>query len=257
MSYSPLDQFWLRVARGQISEYTSNHRFGTYDSVTTTFVPIARGGVYQTPTTAAALEVVSDDANDTSAGTGARTVTITGLDANWVEQTETVSMNGTTAVALSNTYIRVYYMVVATSGTYGNATAASHVGTITLQGTGAGVIWMQIYAGNFPRGVSECGVFTVPSGKTALIEYHYLSVESNKPATVIVFKRDNPDTVTAPYSAVTAEFELAGIQGFATLMDIAAPEGPFVGPCDIGFMARLATGTGSVSVAFEIILYTT
>ena len=257
MSFSPLDNFWMRVARGQITEYTERHVFGTNENVSTTFVPVARGGVYQTPTAAAALEIVSSDANDTAAGTGARTVTIIGLDSTWAEVTQTVSMNGTTAVALGTNLIRVYEMYVATSGSYGTATTPSHLGTITLQGSGGGATWLQIYVGNFPRGISQCGVTTIPTGKTGLINFHYISVESNKPATLVLLSRDNPDTVTAPYIPVTAGFELDGIEGFSSLIDVGAPQGPYVGPCDIGFMARLATGTGAVSVEFEVILYDT
>lgn len=257
MSFSPLDNFWLRVARDQISEYTHTHKYGTYEAVGTTFVPIARGGVYQTPTAAASLEIVSTDANDTAAGTGARTVTIIGLDANWNEVTQTVSMNGTTAVALGTDLIRAYRMYVATSGTYGTATAASHAGTITLQGAGAGATWLIIYSTNFPRGQSECGVYTVPTGKSAIVNFHYISVESNKPATIVFLQRLNADTVTAPYTAVRAAYELGGLEGYASLIDTATPQGPFVGPCDIGFMGRFATGTGSISCEFEILIYNT
>lgn len=255
MSYSPLDDFWLRVTRGQITEYSAFHVFGTNEAVTTTFVPVARSGVYQTPTSAASLEVVSTSANDTSAGTGARTVTIYGLDSSWALQQETVSMNGTTAVSLVNTYIRVFKMEVTTSGTYGLATGSSHAGTITLQGAGAGVTWLTMYYGTYGRGETQCGVYSVPTGKSAIIKFHYLSVESNKPATVLFMVRENADTVAAPYSPVFTAFELGGIQNYASLIDTAAAEGPFTGPCDLGFMSRLSTGTGSVSVAFEVILF--
>ena len=257
MSFSPLDEFWLRLGRGQISEYSEVHKFGTNASVGTSFVPISRGGIYQTPTAAAALELVSSDANDTSAGTGARTVTVIGLDSNWAEVSQVVTMNGTTAVALSTNLIRAYRMYVTTSGTYGTATAASHAGTITLQGSGGGATWLQIYPTNFPRGQSQCGVYTIPTGYTAVVYFHYLSVEANKPATVVFLQRPNADTVSAPYSGVRCAFELGGIQGYASLIDTATPQGPFVGPCDIGFMGRFDTGTGSISVEFEIILFAT
>lgn len=256
MSYSALDDFWMRVARGQISEYTAYHRFGSYESVGTTFVPLARAGVYQTPTAAAALEVVSTSANDAAAGTGARTVTITGLDATWTEITEVVTLNGIAAVATINNFIRAYNMEVTTSGTYGTSAAGSHAGTITLRGAGGGATWLQIYAGTYPRSDSQCGVFTVPTGKAAIIKFHYFSSESSKPATIIFMARKNANTVAAPYSPVTTEFELDGIVNFASLLDNAAPEGPYIGPCDLGFMARLSTGTGAVTVAYEVILYT-
>lgn len=257
MSFSPLDEFWIRVARDQITEYSEIHKFGTNENVGTTFVPISRGGVFQTPTSGQSLEVVSSDANDTAAGTGARTVTVYGLDSNWLDTEETVSLNGTTAVALTTSFTRVFGMYVITSGTYGTQTAPSHAGTITVQGAGAGATWLQIYAGTFPRGQCQCGVYTVPAGKTAVVYFHYVSVESNKPANIVFLERQNADTVTAPYSVVRAGFELSGLEGIAPLQDNQAPQGPYVGPCDIGFMGKFGTGTGAISVDFEIVLYDT
>lgn len=257
MSFSPLDDFWLRVLRGDIAEYSGQHIFGTNQAVGTSFVPIARGGVYQTPTAAAALELVSSSANDTSAGTGARTVKVIGLNSSWAIQEQTVTMNGTTAVALATDLIRAYSIEVVTSGTYGTAAAASHAGTITLQGSGAGAIWLQIYPTNFPRAGSQCGVITIPTGKTGIVNFHYVSVEANKPATIIFLSRESADTVAAPYSPVICRYELGGLQGYASLIDTAEPQGPYVGPCDIGFMGRFDTGTGSISCEFELILYTT
>ena len=34
----------------------------------------------------------------------------------------------------------------------------------------------------------------------------------------------------------------------------AVPKGGHVGPCDIGFMAKVASGTASLSVEFELLL---
>jgi hypothetical protein len=53
---------------------------------------------------AAALQmtVSSSSASDTSAGTGARTVLITGLNANYAVISESVTMNGQTAVTTTN-----------------------------------------------------------------------------------------------------------------------------------------------------------
>jgi hypothetical protein len=73
--------------------------------------------------------VVSSNANDTSAGTGARTITITYYDSSGNgPYTETATMNGTTAVNLVNTnHCFIEKIVVVTVGS--NATNA---GTISL-----------------------------------------------------------------------------------------------------------------------------
>jgi len=62
--------------------------------------------VYVFPPSAAVLRLVSDSANDTLAGTGARTAEILGLDANYMLQSETVNMAGLTQVLTTNLYLR-------------------------------------------------------------------------------------------------------------------------------------------------------
>lgn len=78
--------------------------------------------------------VVSSNANDASAGTGARTITITYYDQTGAgPYTETATLNGTTAVNLSNTnHCFIEKIVVATVGS-----GSSNAGTISLY-TGAG-----------------------------------------------------------------------------------------------------------------------
>lgn len=100
-----LDRNWLiDVGKGLIPGHSILHKFG-YGSVGTSLTPVTSSLTYQTPTTATALEILSSDANDTAAGTGARTVTVEGLDGSGNPLTETVSMNGTAAVALSNSFL--------------------------------------------------------------------------------------------------------------------------------------------------------
>jgi len=66
------------------------------------------GGLYSWPTAAAATTIVSSSVNDAAAGTGIRTARVFGLDTNFLEIQEDVTLNGTTPVALSNQYLRVY-----------------------------------------------------------------------------------------------------------------------------------------------------
>lgn len=80
----------------------------------------AVGGDYVFPTAEMQMEVVSSSANDTAAGSGARTVYISYLDSNFVEKTETVTLNGLTAVPTTATDIyRVNNFRVATVGATG------------------------------------------------------------------------------------------------------------------------------------------
>ena len=57
------------------------------------------GGIWVAPTAARVHNLVSADAADDAAGTGAQTVLVTGLDGTWTETSETVTMDGITPVA--------------------------------------------------------------------------------------------------------------------------------------------------------------
>ena len=75
------------------------------------------GGAYPFPSAAAATTVESSSVADTLLGTGARTVEIQGLDANYEFISETAELDGTTPVTLANEYLRVYRAKVLTAGT--------------------------------------------------------------------------------------------------------------------------------------------
>ena len=257
MSYSPNSNFWVNMARGFYPEYNEIHQFGVHAAIGTTYTPICYSGIYQTPTTATALEIISSSAADTAAGAGARTVTIEGLDSNWDYISQTVSMNGLAAVAIPTSLTRVTRASVATSGTYATAAAGSHVGDLTIRVAGGGATWAIISVTGFARGSTTIGAYSVPTGKSAIVYPHYLSVESTKAGDVIFFYRSDIDTVAAPYSPMIEQFELVGAIGFSSLLDNATPLGPFVGPCDIGFMGRVSVGTGAIAIDFEILEYTT
>ena len=73
-----------------------------------------------------AVQIVSTSALDTSAGTGARTISISGLQFvvvggvnTYVEKSEIVTMTGTTAKNCANQYYRVLKLDVATAGSTG------------------------------------------------------------------------------------------------------------------------------------------
>lgn len=91
-------------------------------------------------TTAVAMELVSSSANDTAAGTGARTVQVIGLDGSYVPFTETVTLNGTTPVALANTSaIAINALKVLTAGSGG-----INAGTIDCRAVSGSAIKRQI-----------------------------------------------------------------------------------------------------------------
>lgn len=143
---------------------TEKHIFGQCVSIGSGALrDITQLGVNVTPlpTAAVTLEAVSGSANDTSAGSGARTIDVHGLDANYNEIEETVTLNGTTPVALSRSFLRVFAVHTRTVGSNGVA-----VGTVSIQGTGGGTEYNRIAAGG---NMSLQCVYTVPAGHAAYI----------------------------------------------------------------------------------------
>jgi hypothetical protein len=126
------------------------------------------GGLYPFMTAATSLEIISGSASDASAGVGARTVLISGLDANYVEQTSTVTLNGTTAVAVAVQFLRVNQVMVLSAGT-----SETNVGIITLRDAGAGTTRGLIPASG---GISRQAVYTVPAGHTLSIHSIFASL---------------------------------------------------------------------------------
>lgn len=247
----------VEVSRGNISTYSVLHQFGASRNVTSTLAPITLSGVYQTPTTAQALEVVSSDANDTAAGSGAQEVTVVGLNSSWVEVSQTVATNGTTAVALGTNLIRMTQAYVSKSGTYATTSTGSHAGTITIRASGGGATWCTIPITPFPLGQTQIAAYTVPSGKTAYITEFDAYVDSTKVVDLMLFQRPLADDVTTTYTGVMRV--VSEIIGLTSSFERGHrfPCGPYVGPCDLIFVGKVSSGTGSVSIDFDLILVNT
>jgi len=252
------NEWLIQVKNGEIPGHRLVYKFGRNSAVGTSPVPISIGGVYATPTSNTSLEIVSDDVADDIAGVGAKKVMVFGLVLTgdlFVSQTEEVDMDGTTPVALAHDYIRVFRAYVSESGTYASPTTVSQVGTITIQETGAGAVWLQIdelVAGN-GLGQSQTALYTTESETTSILLAATFSVDSSKVAKIILFQRPNADDVTIPF---------AGVRRIVHQWDgIDAPDGStfwmpmskIVGAADIGFMASVSVGTGSISAEFYLL----
>ncbi|MCK4830168.1 hypothetical protein KA005_81370 [bacterium] len=243
----------LMAVAGELENYSVVHKFGA-GAVTATLAPVSTLNKYETPTAAVSLEVVSDDANDTSGGTGARKVTVVGLNAAWEEVSQAVTMNGLTPVALATPLIRMYRWYVSESGTYASATAGSHAGNLTIQVSGAGASWDQIVNTPLATGQSQIGAYTIPAGKIGYLLGKLIFTDTSKVADVYMYKREKADDVVAPYTGIMRITEReVGIQGGFD-HHFKLPKAGFVGPCDLGFMAKVPSGTAEMSVEFELLI---
>ena len=253
--YKRVSDFGVDIAKGEVPSHTVIHKFGRNSAISSSFAPITESTFYRTPTSNTALEVVSDDANDTSTGTGARSITYEGLQesgGNLVIVTNTVSLNGTTAVALPDSLIRLYRWRVATSGTYGHQACASHQGTLTIRESGGGDTWSEIAINTFGRGQSQIGCYTVPSGYKAYISDIVYSVENDKEAEILLFQRNGVLNISAPYNPLRLITEISSAKG-ASSVHYSSPL-VFDEETDIMFFGKLKAGSGPGTVDFTLYL---
>jgi hypothetical protein len=246
-----------QITAGLAPGWTSVHKFGRHLGVGTSFVPVSIGGIYRTPQVAGAtaLRVKAGNANDTAAGTGAREITLIGLDETGAEVTEALATAGGSASSNSSaTFIRLYRAYVSASGTYATASAGSHSADIVIENAAGSEDWLTISSTDFPRSQSEVASYSVPLGFTAYVTNIIVSVESTKPADFLMFQRQNILETAAPYSAMRVVLEMGGVDG----EEIITPNlsyGPFPALTDIGFMCKAGASTPEVDVDFEILLW--
>jgi hypothetical protein len=146
-TYEP---FELQVARGQITGHEVVNVFGFANAVSTTFVAVwENNSAYAFPTAASVMQVASSNASDTTV-----TIAISGLDANYNRISESVSLNGTSNVATTQSFFRINSVVT---------TANNAVGNVTVK-NGSGTTYAQVNAGN---GKTNMSVYTVPAEYTA------------------------------------------------------------------------------------------
>jgi len=127
--------------------------------------------VWNLPSSPVGIEVLSDSASDGIAGTGARKIILIGVGPAFAAQTEIITMNGTTVVASSNTWLAINTAIVFDDPT-GFGSNGTNVGNISARITGAGALQGYISAGT---GISHHGRYTVPAGFT-LLAFNFFEV---------------------------------------------------------------------------------
>jgi len=160
---STITDFFIELSLGNIPGMVGSGKVSFSGTVTDAAYTPIWGGASQLvfPTANETWEIVSDSANDTLAGSGARTVLVNYLDDSYVAQSTTVNLNGTSAVEVATDCFRPNNMLVIASGAN-----KFNEGEITLQ----------VSSGGNPRGfimatigLSQDTYTTVPAGKTLIL----------------------------------------------------------------------------------------
>jgi len=246
-AYEP---FELQVARGQISYHESFQVFGYNPDLDQTEESVwANGGTVPHPTAASVLKISSTSADDDGdpAGTGARTVLITGLDGNYNVVSETVTLNGQTEVNTTNSYLYVNGFTVTAVGS-GDANAGTiYAGTGTVTAGVPAVVYDAIAAGYNNRTTAH---YCVPAGYTAYItEGIFTAGQASGSTSVTGFlKQHGPDGILRVGAVSTLN---NGSVTYDFMYPYRLPEKNCIGASAIG-----SANNNSVSAFFNVVLIT-
>lgn len=163
--------FNLAVAQGKVPGVTGLSMSGYRLSTNTAFLPAWEDGTYVYFPAAEVVRVWSESASDTNVS-----VRIDGLDANYVQQTETVVLtNGSTGVLTTKQFLRINSINLTRSpNNVGIIHAGSSDKTITLAYIGT------VNGGSAGR--SQMTVYTVPAGYTFYLTQSNWYINSSQPA---------------------------------------------------------------------------
>lgn len=173
------------IARSAVSGSFRLDKFGAALNVGTSLETVWDfGGIYAYLTSAEQLKVSSSDVNDTSAGTGARTIELIGQNGSYVDITETVSMNGTTAVTTTSSFLRIFRIKVLTVGSDSSQT---NIGNISAKNNAETVTQAYVAAGN---GQTLMALWTVPAGKTFYMLAYYMTAMGGKDTDIFLMIKE-------------------------------------------------------------------
>ncbi len=243
--------FLHAVLQNRVPGMSGTSKFGSNPNISTAANETiwAGGGRYVWATAAETVRIAAGgDANDTAAGTGGREVTIQGLDADFREVEAVLATAGASAsAATTQTFLRINRAFVSENGTYHEA----NVGDIAIEGVTSGNTYAVLRAG---KGQSQLGFYTVPAGKTAVMDDFTVGVNRSGGAATNVdvdfMQTQNLDTGFAS--------ERLFITKGGSLGESSPSPTVFVFPekTDIEAICRFCSANNTaVSVRWQIVLY--
>lgn len=136
----------IQVSRGLIKDAEARNIFGINPSIGTSFIAAWENNIaYVYPNTALTMNLVSTSTSDTNVS-----FLISGLDSNYDRISETVTLNGTTAVQTTKQFFRINDLITV---------ANNAIGDVTL--TNNSTTYAKVIAGT---GKNQASIFTVPAG---------------------------------------------------------------------------------------------
>lgn len=240
----------MQLSRGGLAPYTAVSKFGFNGTVNTAYEPIWDGAAaYTFPTGPETVRVAAGgDANDTAAGSGARTIYVQGLDENWIEQTEEITLAGASAsAATTTTFNRVYRAWVNTCGTYSGTNADD----IVIENTTSTQTLAQISAG---QGQTLMAIYTIPCGYTGYLVSYAVQPHRARDVSVRLVKRENANNTSSDIQAIRVVHRIAwcdepSVHRYTTKLP------SFPEKTDIWIEGLMNSGNGEVSAQFDLVLF--
>ena len=187
---SGVSNFFVELVAGHVGGMSAVNQFGNNNNITTQPADIWDAGrdvvgdaIFDYPflTSAETLDIVSSSTDDTSAGIGARTLRIQGLNADYEEIQEIITLNGTTNVPTTQPYLRVNNVRVLSAGS-----AGFNIGKITAISQSSASRVAQI---NPIENKSLMAIFTVPAEHMGCFIKYYGSVNRKQAAAIDITLR--------------------------------------------------------------------
>lgn len=171
------------------------HKYGYSAVVGASWTCINLSDAFYMPQTPTQVRIkAGGSANDTAAGSGARAITIAGIDGNGDLKSEVLATAGASASALSaNSYLRVFRAFVSDCGSYlttgpSASGTGSNAADVVIENAAGTANFLRILAG---EGQSQCAHFMFPRTKDAKMFSVFITQENNKPIDVRAVYRPN------------------------------------------------------------------
>lgn len=182
--FNTASQYIDQIREGNVPDHTYVHIRGhahVIGAVDQELSALATAGFGNWSAAAAGAVLVSSDAQDNAAGTGARTVIVRGLDSNWAQVTATIVPTGVApTAATAQTFIRINEVEVLTAGS-----GFSNAGDLTISIGGTNIV--KVFA---THSTSDAARYTVPAGMKMYLSNIEASAVGNKEVTYHIFCRD-------------------------------------------------------------------
>lgn len=228
------EPFELQVARDQIPGHSALHKFGAVPSMsinTTGTIWDINDTLYPWSALTAASTLTVDRASASDAN---KTITLQGLDANYNQISENVTLTNATGNATTQSFIRVYRAFMHNG-------SAANVGNIDIKISTT--IIARITAG---KAQTLMGVYTVPAGYSLYLTQGVMSVQSGADATGNFFVRYGGESAFR----IAHTFEVASAEYFyAFHVPFKLPE-----KSDVDIRADLRSNNARITAAFDAYL---